>query len=185
MKLSILIPTLFERAAKFATLKAHLENQIRECNAVDIVEILVNVDNREKTTGHKRNELLQEAKGEYVVFVDDDDWVPDYYIREILEAANEGRDCMAINGIYTENGGVPIRWEIAIGNPYAAAGGKFLRYPNHITPIRREKIINFKFPNRTLGEDYDWATRIHEAGVLKTQTVIQKEMYYYHFNSKK
>jgi glycosyltransferase involved in cell wall biosynthesis len=183
MILSILIPTLYERAEKFRKLKAHLEKQIE--NVRDKVEILVNVDNREKTTGQKRNELLQEAKGEYVVFVDDDDWVPDYYISEIMEAAKEGRDCMAINGIYTENGGVPIRWEIAIDNPYADVNGVYKRYPNHITPIKREKILQFKFPDRTLGEDYDWATRVHNSRVLRTQTVIDRPMYEYHYISNK
>ena len=185
MIISILIPTLYERAQQFAILKAHLERQIRECSAHGLVEILVNVDNREKPTGRKRNELLQDAKGEYVVFVDDDDEVPDYYISELLEAAKGKADCMAINGTYTENGGVPIRWEIAIANPYEKIGNIIYRYPNHITPIKREKAIKFSFPDKTFGEDYDWATRVHNSGVLKTETKIEKPMYHYRYVTKK
>ena len=117
--------------------------------------------------------------------MDDDDWVPEYYISEILEGAKAKADCMAINGIYTENGGVPIKWEIAIANQYEKRGEIIYRYPNHITPIKREKVINFSFPSKTFGEDYEWATKIHNAGVLKTEVKINRPMYEYHYKTNK
>ncbi|SCM92825.1 Uncharacterized protein BWINRASL_01028 [Bacillus mycoides] len=38
------------------------------------VEILVLLENKKRTTGEKRNILVEQAKGEYVAFVDDDEW---------------------------------------------------------------------------------------------------------------
>jgi len=43
-------------------------------------------DKGEKSTGEKRNLLYGMAKGKYVCSIDDDDWVPDTYIYEILKA---------------------------------------------------------------------------------------------------
>ena len=86
MILSILIPSINERAGMLAGLLRKLEEQINLCQAKDKVEIRVSIDNKEKSTGKKRNELLNEALGEWVVFADDDDELADCYVEEILKA---------------------------------------------------------------------------------------------------
>ena len=55
----------------------------------DKVELLVLIDNKKRTLGAKRNEMIGLAKGEYVVFIDDDDLVSEDYVESILEAIKE------------------------------------------------------------------------------------------------
>lgn len=182
MILSILICTLEERAAQFYALYNHLNRQ-RDYD--DIVEIISNGQDRSVSTGTKRNELLQRAKGKYCVFIDDDDEVPDYYIEELLKAAESDADCFAINGTMTTNGQNEKQWFIALGNPYKAdwSTGKeiYLRSPNHITPMKTEIARQIGFNDITIGEDFDFCMRLKHSGLLKTQHVIEKPMYHYKF----
>lgn len=184
MILSILICTLEERKSQFV----ELYNFLSWHSDSSKVEILFDCDNREISTGAKRNKLLERATGLYSVFIDDDDEVSDDYINLILKAAERGSDCIGINGTMTTNGHNVKEWEIDIGLPYIADYSKgyerYLRYPNHITPIKTEIAKQFKFADITRGEDYDWATRIHNAGVLKTSTKIHDYIYHYKYKQK-
>ncbi len=81
MKLSILICHIEERAEKLERLMAVLRPQL-----TPDVEVLIETDDRQMSIGAKRNLLLEKAKGGYVCFIDDDDLVPDYYVKKILEA---------------------------------------------------------------------------------------------------
>lgn len=177
MILSILIPTLEKRKPLLNRLLKILNQQIERLKAGDKVEILIESDTGQKTTGEKRNILIERAKGKYVVGIDDDDIVPNYYIEEILKAAVLDRDCMAINGTMITS--QTFSWDIRIANGYYQKGRKFYRYPNHITPIKRELAKQVKFPHITIGEDYAWATALRQKGLLKTEAIIQKPMYIY------
>lgn len=184
MILSILIPTLTDRVNYLNNLLKIINNQIQAIKAEDKVEILVNSDNRQKTTGEKRNELLQLAEGDYVWFIDDDDEIYPGAIKAILEAANKNPDCMAINGTMTTNGVNEERWYIAINNSYEKRNGIYYRYPNHITPIKRKLAVKIKFPEKTFGEDFDYATQLKNAGLLKTEEIIKLPIYHYKYRTK-
>ncbi len=185
MILSILICTLEERKERFEELRKHLYNSYVGSD----VELLYLSDNREITTGAKRNDLLKDAKGEYCVFIDDDDWVPDYYIWELMKATRSGADCFAINGTMTTNGANERKWFIALGNPYIAdwSTGEeiYLRPPNHICCMKTAIAREIGFKDITIGEDYDFCMRLQQSGLLKTQHVIEKPMYHYQYNDRK
>lgn len=184
MILSVLICSLEKRAYMLQMLTTYLQEQIVRCDAKDKVQVLTKVDNGQKTTGMKRNELLEEATGTYSVFCDDDDWIADYYIEELLKAAESDCDCFAINGTMTTNGHSERRWWIYKDSDYSDRPDGYHRYPNHLCPMKREIAIQFKFPQITIGEDYEWATAIHNAGIIKTEYKIEKPMYHYRFTSK-
>ena len=80
MKLSILIRSLYSREVMLNSLLANLYTQIVKGNYYFNVEVLVNRDNKEITSGAKANELLLAAAGKYIVFIDDDDEVADNYL---------------------------------------------------------------------------------------------------------
>jgi hypothetical protein len=182
---------MYKRAGMLAALLRSLSIQIEECKAEDKVEVLTNVDHGESagglTTGQKRNDLVTQAKGKYIVHVDDDDAVPPYYIEELLKAAESDADCFSISGIITTDGKEEKVWHISKDNNYAAkfdAQGKeyYERYPNHITPMKRSIASMIKFPHQSIGEDYIFATILHKEGLLKTEYRIDRfPMYYYKF----
>lgn len=182
MILSILIPSLHKRRGLLMRLLDSIPKH-------PDVEILTDIDNGEVTTGKKRNNLIKRAKGEYVVFVDDDDELSPEYIPEILKAAQQKPDCIVFSGWMTTDGVNRKDFHLSIHHPYTAVtrNGKeeYLRYPNHITPIKREIALQVDFPNKKIGEDYAWATQIHESKLLKTEVKIHKYLYHYKFISKK
>ena len=180
MTLSILICTLQGREGYLSQLLQSLAPQRR-----DGVEILVESDDRQMTTGRKRNILLRRSTGKYVVFVDDDDAIADTYVSDILKAAEQDPDVIVFNGTMTTNGKDERKWYISKEYGYEAKNGAYYRYPNHIVPIRREIAIQFPFQDITVGEDYLWATAIHTSGLLKTEVKIEKELYHYQFRTNK
>lgn len=186
-KLSILIPTIVGREFYLDRLIAMLNNQIGERKDV---EILVEKDNRERRTGSKRNDLIDKAQGVYTVFFDDDDIPGENYIRSILEAIEHNPDVIPINGFMTTNGdmGSKISWEMGLGFEYGRNFKNgfqyYVRFPNHIAPMKRALIKDIRFLDITIGEDYEWAKRINDAGILKTEYRITEQIYHYNFYHK-
>lgn len=182
MKLSILICTLHSRWRLLSALVAHIKAQIYN---FDMVEVLWITDNKEQTTGAKRNDLLKKAKGQYIVFIDDDDWVPDYYVKEMLLAARSGADCFAINGTMTTNGQNEQRWMISknYDNTEIVSNGEklLLRRTNHITAVKRELALKAGFPDKSNAEDKHYSDRLVKH--LQTEHVINKPMYHYRFET--
>lgn len=187
IKLSILIPTLHSRKFYFNNMKRILNEQIEALDNPKEVEILAFVDNRKYTTGAKRNALLEKAKGEFVVFVDDDDNLHEQYVPLILEAIknNPDIDAVGIRGMYTEDGSRPEPFETSLKHDWEKRNGWYYRTINHISPIRRKHALAVKFPNKTVGEDYDYTMALKKTGLLKKEVVIEKPIYFYNFISNK
>lgn len=190
MILSILIPTLEERRKQFAPLKQKLENLIRPFNSGDVtqIEIVPLEDNREKTTGQKRNELVDIANGKFSVFIDDDDDVPDHYIQSIMSAIGrrETVDCIGFKGMITYNGKKEL-FQHKTGNPYSPnlVNGMYLRPPNHLNPMLTKYFREIRFPDLTFAEDFDFCKRLDEAKLIKDEEYLNILMYYYRFNPNK
>jgi glycosyltransferase involved in cell wall biosynthesis len=170
-------------------LQSLLTSLINQPSPSGEVEILTEIDGGEITTGNKRNKLIQRASGEYIVFIDDDDEVSPDYVKEILQAAITKPDAIVFSGWMETNGTDRKEFHLSIHYPYTAItrNGRveYLRYPNHITPIKRSIALQVPFENRTIGEDYAWATALHDQGLIKTEVKIHKQLYYYKFNSNK
>lgn len=182
--LSILIPTMPKRGGLLKRLLNVLNPQL-----TDEVELLTYSDEGRITTGRKRNDLIQKATGQYVVFIDDDDLVADTYVADILAAAKTNPDCITFRGWMTTDNRAKTEFRLSINYPYAEAwhNGKlmYFRYPNHLTPIRRDIALQVPFPNVSMGEDYIWATELHKRKLLNTEVHIQKELYFYLYQSRK
>lgn len=190
MLLSILIPTVPDRREKFNALRASIDSQLSASGSWMDVEVLHDPAPPQSqggpSTGEKRDFLIMRARGEYVWMIDDDDAIYHYAIDEVLQGTKSGADVMAINGLYTEDGNNPRQWYIALDNPYEAqwVDGKevYLRYPNHITPMKREHANKIRFPYVSNFEDKQWADALKASGLLKTQYVIEKPIYHYQFS---
>ncbi len=182
--LSILIPSLTTRKHLLDETLKMFNLQMIKLGRFD-VEILTDIDNREATTGEKRNRLIEKAQGKYVVFFDDDDIATDDYLALILSAIDKDPDVIPINGYMTTNGSTPTFWDMGLNFGY---GTKMMnnqmvydRFPNHIAPMKRELILPYKFPHITIGEDYQWALRLHNDKVFKTEVRITEAIYHYRY----
>lgn len=197
MKLSILIASLVSRIEMrkdlFADLRRQLGQHYEETNYSryytlekyrgNEVEIIVCTDNKEMILGAKRNMLLREAAGDYVCFVDCDDKISSTYIAQLLKAIAEDKDCICFFAKYYNNSAppVPVEYDINISKDYGSTQ-KYYRMPNHLMCVKRELALQARFPEKTFGEDSEFAKRLYP--LLKTQTKISDYLYHYHFNSK-
>jgi glycosyltransferase involved in cell wall biosynthesis len=190
IKLSILIPSIFERSDSFNSLVNNLKAQINTCGFDNSVSIISLIDKRgDMSVGHKRNSLIEMAKSEYIVFVDDDDIPSNDYVLELMTAINSNADVIPINGYMTTNGGNRAYWEMGLNLPYDTIklNGKisYRRFPNHIACMKRELILPYKFKDISFGEDYEWAKRLNDDKVFKNEHRITKPLYHYVFTKQR
>jgi glycosyltransferase involved in cell wall biosynthesis len=180
ISLSILIATMPSRINKCANMLSDLDFQLLANSCLDIVEILHDIS-MNYNIGSKRNKLLQQAKGEYIVFIDDDDEITSNYVSLILDACKSGADCIGISGIITTNGADKRQWHISkdYGSWYTGADGTYYRTPNHISPVKRELALRVGFPEVSFAEDAEYSRRL--LPLLKSEVKIEQNIYHYKF----
>jgi len=176
-KLSILVCSVEERRELLFRLLYRLAIQLRD------TEVLINIDDSFKTIGQKRNELLDQSRGEYVCFIDDDDLVSFNYIDKVMHALLTEPDCCGMEGIMTTNGLEPKKF--IHSNKYKKwfeQDGVYYRNPNHLCPIKRSIAVSAKFPLVNHGEDRIFSEAIRP--LLKKESYIDNPIYYYLFRRK-
>lgn len=186
MKLSILIPSTEDRNKMVFLLLEHLHNQIEKENVVADVEIITDIDNGEISVGAKRQRLIEKARGEYLIFIDSDDWVSDDYLKLIISAIGNNPDVVGFNGYMTHNGinreGFQISKDLSYITIKDAKGNNFYsRHTNHLCPIKREIALKIGYRDMKFQEDYDYAVRLKKSGLLKTEHFIDSELYHYKY----
>ena len=180
MKLSILICSLNKRKEMLNRLLDCLNKQ-----KTDEVEIRVLSDDGIISTGQKRNDLLDMAKGDYIVFIDDDDLVSDDYIELILKAIENKPDVVGIHLLMTTNGKNECRTFHSLKynhwydepDPEREGRRMYFRNPNHLNPVKREIALKVKFPDKYKFEDREYSKNI--LSHLKTEEYINEPIYYY------
>ena len=94
IKLSILICSTPDRIGKYLLKLLNVINhQVKKKD----IELLILTDNEKMSIGEKRNKLKNMAKGDYIVYVDDDDLVSNDYVSELYKATLENKDCIVFN----------------------------------------------------------------------------------------
>jgi glycosyltransferase involved in cell wall biosynthesis len=179
IKLSILICTVEDRKHFLDRLLERLNPQKTEQ-----VEILINVDKREKSIGQKRNELLDQATGSHIAFIDDDDLVSPTYCKQILDALASDPDCVGIEGTMTVDGHGPRKFIHSLRyKEWFERRGVYYRNPNHLSPVRREFAVQTKFPDSSHGEDHNYSMRL--LPLLKREEYIRGPIYFYEYRNNK
>jgi len=186
MKLSILVPSVAERRNTF--LPKCLDMLYGQLELLSIeqqksVEVLFLIDNKERMLGSKRNNLIDIAQGEYIVFVDDDDRIESDYISSLLTATESNADVITFLASVSLNGD-PAKI-CHYSNKYAKdynTTDTYHRLPNHICCVKKEIAKRVPFLNIKNGEDsaYSKMLKAH----LRTQTEINKVLYHYDYNEK-
>lgn len=177
VKLSILIPSTRNRQQMTDALTHNILMQ----GLNQPIEVLLDW-NETNCVGKKRNDLLQRANGEYIVFVDSDDHISPDYIAKILPACS-GVDCIGISGIITTNGANKRQWHISKEyKTWHEANNIYYRTPNHISPVRRDLALQAGFPEISFGEDAEYSRRL--LPLLKTENIVIGNIYHYDYRTK-
>lgn len=180
-KLSILICALDYRKELLDRLMNCLNPQL-----IDEVEVIVNSDNKQKTIGLKRDELLRQATGEYIAYVDDDDLVSDNYVSLILDSIRTKPDVigmcllMTVDKVIEEKSFHSIKythwWDEP--DPEKPWLKRYYRNPNHLNPVKRELALIVGFDTKAHGiEDKIYSKAIQP--YLKTEVYIETPIYFY------
>ena len=189
--LSILIPSLQRRCGTLTELLKQLHGQIFALEHPWNVEIHIALDGGEKPVGEKRDQLLRQARGQFVAFIDDDDMVAESYIRDIVHAiqAAPQSDCVVFAGRLEVDGVYAGPFDYSITHKkYYQRGNAYFRTPNHLCPVKRELALQVGFKAINCGEDTDYAMRLYP--FLKSEMSIpdpehpetRKCLYFYRFS---
>lgn len=180
IQLSILIPTLPVRLQSLSRMLFQLHQQTHERFDVEILTLL---DNRKRTTGQKRNDLISLAKGTWIAFVDDDDRISDQYVTKILESIAKNSDADVLTFEVIVNGhGPPKITRFDVHFSHENHGPFYKRKPNHIMVWKRAIASSIPFQNRSYGEDTSWAEAM--APKVKKQAHIGEVLYFYDIQRK-
>lgn len=177
MKLSLIIP-YYNTTNLLIKLLDTLDKQMQPNIEVIVVDdcsdipILVEYDwlrvirlNKNSGGASKpRNVGLDNAKGEYIGFLDSDDLVTDNYIEEILHAITRGKDIIYLSWKSTKHNIIidkkPPKWNCAV----------WCRI------YRRSLIGNIRFrEDLVIAEDWDFNRKIKPF----SSTIIKKQVYIY------
>ena len=181
-RLSVLIATIPERRLQLRKLLAHITEMCEPFHGV--VEVLTNDAPKDAMSiGAKRQAMIEQATGDYVCFVDDDDWVADTYIADILKATESGPDCI---GFRIEVHGLARRPQMAsasmrYGWAEKVDGFDYVRGIYHKTPVKREHAIAIGFKDMRFAEDKDYSDRLAASGLLEREEYIDKALYIYRY----
>lgn len=179
IKLSILIPTLFEREEMFKELvEKTLAPQVKKFDGE--VEIVAYFNNGERPLAHIRQALVEEARGDYICFVDDDDELPDYYVEKILDAIKTEPDYVGWRmQAYWDDVKLKPTYHSLKHKTWWENDRGYYRHVSHLNPIKRELALKEKFKAvKNKPEDQRWSAQM--AKHLKTEEYIEDIMYYYH-----
>ena len=179
VKLSILTPAVPSRLGKLDELCRMVASQVGDWP----VEHLVFLDNRRRTVGEKRDALLRVARGEYVAFLDDDDWISPDYVTSILSAVESGPDVVTFLQEATVDD-FTATVEFRLGNvnePFnPIASSVIKRNAWHVCAWRRTLAIQSRFPASNYGEDWAFAAPLCAIPGLKEIHLPQVLHFYRH-----
>lgn len=177
MKWSIMIVTQPSRAELLARLLNILEPQVAECS--DSVEIKVLHTDRSLLHGEYCQRLREEISGEYSNFVDDDDLVPDTYVKDILPFL-DGVDFIGYKISRYDDENLTGTYEHSLQH----GGSSSPHSTPHINPIRTEVALKARMVGG-FGADRRWWNNLIARQLIQTEHFIDKVLYEYYYRSNK
>lgn len=152
------------------------------------VEVLVLLDDRKRSIGHKRNALVSIAQGTFVAFVDDDDRVAIDYVDRLLEKIALQPDVIVfdvwVSGYYDRFGLSDRLCSYDLDHEHQTLTDRYHRKPNHLMAWRTALVKQEPFSDLSSGEDTEWAHRICRRFEKRLrQERIHKVLYSYDFDT--
>lgn len=185
IQLSILIPSIPERLMNLHGLITVYESYIEKYNLNGVVELLSICDNKKRSIGRKRSDLVTLAEGRYWVMTDDDsDYLTEKYFEHIKSRIDLNVDVITykqfarINAEYTfVDFGLkrPIQDFVNMGVTQRPAW--------HCCTWKRELVKDIKFGDSNYGEDHEFAIVANE--LAQTESHINEVCHVYQHDSLK
>ena len=157
--------------------------------ARDDVEILVWLDNKRRSIGRKRDDLVQAAQGSFLAFVDDDDDVPDDYVKMAVEwtATQPGADVFTFDQHCWYNGLGPFTVSFGLGYPdeemaLLPQGGNYRnirRAAGHSCIWCASLAKAVRFEDESYFEDTNWAAKLREMAKVEVRIPAVMHLYRY------
>lgn len=183
--LSVLLLVLNSR--NWRPLQKHLTALQQKLRTPSSVEILIEGDNGALASGVKRQRLVNKAKGKYLCFVDDDDWVSNEYLSRILTGCRSGADVVTFvmetfpkNGFYRNR---PLKkefWRLGLYPDHRMVG---LMAANHLCAWKSSLARRVGWcPYLGYGDDQLWYKPLMASGLVETSYHISKPLYHYNLD---
>ena len=183
---SLLIPSIPSRVR--SQLVPLLDRLCAQAEPYPEVEILVWTDNKRRSMGEKRDDLVQLAHGKYLSFSDDDDDVSDDFIQSVVEKIRErpDADVIVFDQSVTLNGEpFQVKFGVEYENEPTRRGpdGQWEdihRKPFHCCVWRSELAKMERFPDIQYYEDWAWCEKVLRH--VKVQARIPKVLHRYRWD---
>ena len=148
------------------------------------IEVLIFWNNFEHSVGFLRQKMNEDARGEYITHIDDDDLIPEDYCKT-LYGLMDGVDYIGFN-VQLINDGItlpPVYHSLKYDH-WSQDDKGYYRGVTHLNPLKKSIALLATYPEKDNGEDYEWTVGVHRAMAGKpfTEHYIDKIMYHYdHF----
>lgn len=182
--LTVMIPTTIDRREMFVKLANELQYQRQGFS--ELVDIIWREDNKEISVGLKRQQLLEDAKGEWVVGFDSDDWPAPTYLIDIMTALTENPSVDHVG--FIEDCDIDGQKSKSIFSIKHKSWGEQeqgydqVRCANPKSVIRRTKALQVGYKDLRFGEDRIFSEAV--TPLLESEVFINKPLYFYRHNSK-
>lgn len=161
--------------------------------AVEFSNIISIQNEKNSGVSYTRNQGLAAAQGEYILFVDSDDWVSERYIVALLKLAEENTDSLPICGQHfiDKVSGTKrnYTWSEEHGAVHEVPSERFFELSDKFllqqlwNKIFRRDIIekhHIRFDEtQSMGEDFQFVLDYMEAAQIKKCVVLNEPLYYY------
>lgn len=181
----ILVASTLDRKDDYEKLIERFNKLITNAKLNEYVSVISDVDNKEKTIGKKRQDLLEKSTSDYICFFDDDDYPYDNYVVDIYKAILTGVDCVGIKINMTTDGDNPQTCCHSLRYPVWSSGKDGYDYLRNITQfncVKKELALQVGYKDLRYGED-----KIHsdELTLLcKTEYFIETPVFHYRYSTK-
>lgn len=176
MRLSILMPALAGR--DYEPLACELQRQINRSGQT--AEVLVELDRGERTSGQKRQALVNRSQGDYLAFMDDDDWISPDYVRSLCMGAAKGVDVVTFEMAIESLKRCTDRWKLGL-HPDDLTRGSMAA--NHLCAWRRDLATKVGWcPDLGYADDQLWYEPLHACGLVRTEMHVPEPLYEYRYS---
>lgn len=181
MSLSILIPAIPERIDAFRALYDKISAQINNRD----VEIISIIDNKKRTIGQKRNDLISLASKEYLTMIDDDDDISVSFIEEIFAVMVGNTDVITfLQDAKINNLSTVVNFRLKNENEKFVSNGITQRPAWHCCVWKTSIAKQCYFDNNlNWGEDAPFSVMANQ--LAQTEYFIPKVLHFYTHNSNK